>query len=67
MFSGSVRALSTIILVQAALNSGTQAKHMNLIVALEEEFSVRLPDEHISEMVSYKLIEFHLRALLPKE
>ncbi|MFA6051854.1 MAG: acyl carrier protein [Methylobacter sp.] len=40
-------------------------RHMNLVVALEEEFEVRLPDESISEMVSFKLIEFHLCALLP--
>jgi len=42
-------------------------RHMNLVVALEEEFEVRLPDESISEIVSFKLIEFHLRALLPTD
>jgi acyl carrier protein len=40
-------------------------KHMNLIVALEEEFEVRLPDDSIYEMIDYKLVEFHLNSLLP--
>lgn len=40
-------------------------RHMNLIVALEEEFDVRFPDEGISEMVSLDLIKFHLQSLLP--
>jgi acyl carrier protein len=31
-------------------------KHMNLIIALEEEFSLELNDEDIVEMVNYKLI-----------
>lgn len=38
-------------------------RHMNLVVGLEEEFDVRFPDESISEMVSFNLIVFHLRAL----
>jgi len=42
-------------------------RHMNLIVGLEEEFDLRFPDECISEMVSFNLIVFHLRTLLPSD
>ncbi len=42
-------------------------RHMNLVVALEEEFDVRFPDDSISEMVSFKLIMFHLKSLLPSD
>jgi len=31
-------------------------RHMNLIVAIEEEFEIELSDEQIVEMVSYKKI-----------
>ncbi len=41
-------------------------RHMNLIIALEEEFEIRFSDESISEMVSLDLIKFHLAELLKK-
>lgn len=31
-------------------------RHMNLIVAIEEEFGIQLTDDQIAEMNSYKLI-----------
>ncbi len=31
-------------------------RHMNLIVAIEEEFKIELSDEQIVEMISYKKI-----------
>lgn len=31
-------------------------KHMNLIIALEEEFNIELNDDDIIEMLNYKLI-----------
>ena len=40
------------------LESWDSLKHMNLIIALEEEFSVELSDKDIVEMINYKLI-FH--------
>ena len=40
------------------LESWDSLKHMNLIIALEEEFLVKLNDEDIIEMINYKLI-FH--------
>ena len=35
--------------------------HMNLIVALEEEFDVTFDEEEISEMISLELIELILK------
>ena len=32
-------------------------RHLNLILALEEEFGVSIPDEEVGNMVNYKLIE----------
>jgi len=32
-------------------------QHMTLILALEEEFAVRIPDEMIEQMLNVKLIE----------
>jgi acyl carrier protein len=40
------------------LESWDSVNHMNLIIALEEEFLVKLSDEDIIEMINYKLI-FH--------
>lgn len=31
-------------------------RHMNLIVALEEEFGIQLNDDQISEMTNFKLV-----------
>ena len=38
------------------IESWDSLKHMNLIVALEEEFEVKFKDEDIIEMINYKLI-----------
>lgn len=32
-------------------------RHLNLILALEEEFVVSIPDEEVGNLVNYKLIE----------
>lgn len=40
-------------------------RHMMLVAALEEEFDIRLPDESIPELLNFRQIESHLRALLP--
>ena len=40
------------------LESWDSVNHMHLIIALEEEFLVKLNDEDIIEMINYKLI-FH--------
>ena len=32
-------------------------RHLNLILALEEEFKITIPDEEVGDLVNYKLIE----------
>ncbi len=32
-------------------------RHLNLILALEDEFSISIPDEEVGDLVNYKLIE----------
>jgi acyl carrier protein len=38
-------------------------RHMNLILALEEEFKVTIPDEDAGNITSYKLIKLVLNDL----
>lgn len=38
-------------------------KHMNLVLALEEEFGVSIPDEDAANITSYALIELVLKDL----
>ncbi len=39
------------------IESWDSIKHLNLILALEEEFSITIPDEEAGNLVNYKLIE----------
>jgi acyl carrier protein len=39
-------------------------RHLNLILALEEEFSVSIPDEEVGNMLNYKLIELVIKDIL---
>lgn len=39
-------------------------RHMNLVLALEEEFKVTIPDEDAGNITSYKLIKLVLEELL---
>ncbi|OGB34790.1 MAG: acyl carrier protein [Burkholderiales bacterium RIFCSPLOWO2_12_FULL_61_40] len=39
-------------------------RHMNLVLALEDEFKVQIPDEDAGNITSYKLIKLVLNALL---
>ena len=32
-------------------------RHLNLILALEEEFNITIPDEEVGDLVNYKLIQ----------
>ena len=41
-------------------------RHMNLMLALEEEFSVKLKDEDIMTLISYPLILLTLKEFLQK-
>ena len=38
-------------------------RHMNLVLAIEEEFGVAIPDEEAAEITSYKLIKIVLNEL----
>jgi acyl carrier protein len=39
-------------------------RHLNLILALEEEFGVSIPDEEVGNLVNYKLIQLVINDLL---
>ncbi len=39
-------------------------RHMNLVLALEDEFGVSIPDEEAADITSYKLIRLVLAGLL---
>ena len=39
-------------------------KHMNLILALEEEFEVTIPDEEAADLTSYPLIRLVMKDLV---
>lgn len=41
-------------------------KHMNLILALEEEFKVMIPDEEAANLTSYPLIKLVIQELIEK-
>lgn len=38
-------------------------RHLNLILALEEEFGISIPDEEVGNLVNYKLIELIINDL----
>lgn len=42
-------------------------RHMSLVLALEEEFGVRFPDDELDQLISLRLIELSLDQLLGKE
>lgn len=39
-------------------------RHLNLILALEEEFGISIPDEEVGNLVNYKLIELIILDLI---
>jgi acyl carrier protein len=45
------------------LPSWDSLRHMNLVLALEEEFKVTIPDEDAGNITSYKLIKVVLNDL----
>ena len=42
-------------------------KHMNLVVALEEEFKIEFTDDNITELINMKLIMFVLSGKLKSD
>ena len=47
----------------ATLEKWDSLRHMNLIVALEEEFSIRFPDELIEKLITIELIQSSVEEL----
>ena len=45
------------------IKSWDSLKHMNLVLALEEEFKVSIPDEEAANITSYALIKLVLEEL----
>jgi len=39
-------------------------RHLNLILGLEEEFDISIPDEEVGNLVNFKLIELIINGLL---
>lgn len=39
------------------IESWDSLKHLTLILALEEEFAITIPDDEVADLVNYKLIE----------
>lgn len=39
-------------------------RHLNLILALEEEFNISIPDEEVGNLVNFKLVELTINELL---
>jgi acyl carrier protein len=71
------RVIATILKVDPAILDETSSmdnisnwdslRHMNLILSLEEEFKVIIPDEDAGSITSYKLIKFVLEGLLKSQ
>ena len=46
------------------IKSWDSLKHMNLVLAIEEEFGISVPDEEAANITSYKLIKIVVEELL---
>ena len=55
VFEKSVEQIS-LDSTQDDIDSWDSLRHLNLIVALEEEFGIELPIEEIGNLISFKLI-----------
>jgi acyl carrier protein len=42
---------------QDTLENWDSLKHLNLIIAVEDEFEISIPNEEVGNMVNFKLIE----------
>lgn len=49
---------------QDTVEAWDSLKHLDLVVALEEEFDISIPVEEIGTMVSFKLVSFIVKELL---
>ena len=47
-----------------SIESWDSIRHLNLILALEEEFGITIPDEEVGNLVNYRLIELIVNDLI---
>lgn len=45
------------------IESWDSLKHLNLILALEDEFNLEIPDEEVGNLMNYKLIKIVIEEL----
>ena len=46
------------------LENWDSLRHLNLIIALEEEFGISIPDDEVGNLVNYKLIQITINDLV---
>ncbi len=46
------------------LENWDSLRHLNLILALEEEFGISIPDDEVGNLVNYKLIQITINELV---
>jgi acyl carrier protein len=49
-----------------SIESWDSLRHLNLILAIEEEFGITIPDEEVGNLINYKLIELIINEQLGK-
>ena len=47
-----------------SIDTWDSLKHLNLILALEEEFNLEIPDEEVGNLMNYKLISLVIREII---
>jgi acyl carrier protein len=48
------------------IESWDSLKHLALILALEEEFDISIPDEEVGNLINFKLIEYIINECISK-
>lgn len=46
------------------IESWDSLKHMNLVIALEDEFQITIPDEEVGNLASFSLIKLIIREII---
>lgn len=46
------------------LENWDSLRHLNMILALEEEFGISIPDEEVGNLVNFKLVEIVINELV---
>jgi acyl carrier protein len=57
----------TVESTQNQIDAWDSLKHLNLVVALEEEFDITFPVEEIGSLISFKLIKVIINEQLQKD